>query len=119
MKCRRELIKELIAFGLALSRFGLALTCMAIHPDHAEQSSCASDETRVTSLEKEDECCLLNALRPLPPERVQKTPARQVTWPFPAAETFGFYHRQNLNLISKAPQPASSPPLQRIPELRI
>jgi hypothetical protein len=119
MKFRRELMKQLIAFALALSVFGLSLSCLAICADHAEQSSCASDESSVTSIEQEDECCSLNALRYLPPERVQKTLAGHVSRQLPPADISGFYHGQNPNLIGKAPQPASSPPLQRIPELRI
>jgi hypothetical protein len=119
MEYRREIIKRLLAFALALSVFGLSLSCLAICAYHAEQSACASDETGVTSIEQEDECCSLNALRSLPPERVQKTPAGQVTWQFSHAEIFGFYHRQTQDLIAKAPQPASSPPLQRNPALRI
>jgi hypothetical protein len=118
MKCRRELMKRLLAFALALSVFGLSISCLAICADHAEQSVCASDETGVISIEQEDECCSLNALRSLPPERVQKTPAGHVTWQLsPAA--FGVYHPQTQDLIGKAPQPASSPPLERILGLRI
>jgi len=112
-------MKQLLAFALALSVFGLSLSCLAICADHAEQSACASDETGVTSIEQEDECCSLNALRSLPPERVQKTPAGHVTWQLSPAEIFGFYHRQTQDLIAKAPQPASSAPLQRNPALRI
>jgi hypothetical protein len=119
MKCRRELIKQLLAFALALSVFGLSLSCLAICADHAEQSACASDETGGTSIEQEDECCSLNTLRSLPPERVQKTPAGHVSRQLSLAAVFGFYHHQTQNLTGKAPQPASSPPLQRIPELRI
>jgi len=119
MNCRQELMKQLLAFALALSVFGLSLSCLAICADHAEQSACASDETGVTSIEREDECCLLNALRSLPPERVQKTPADHVTWQLSPAAVFGFYHHQTQNLIGKAPQPASSASLERIPELRI
>jgi hypothetical protein len=37
----------------------------------------------------------------------------------PPAESFGIHHRQTRNLIASVPQPASSPPLQRIPGLRI
>jgi hypothetical protein len=119
MNCRRELMKQLLGFALALSVFGLSLSCLAICADHAEQSACASDETGVTSIGQEDECCLLNALRSLPPERIQKTPADHVTWQLSPAAVFGFYHHQTQNLIGKAPQPASSAPLERIPELRI
>jgi hypothetical protein len=119
MKYRRELMEQLLASALALSVFGLSLSCMAICADHAEQSACASDESGVTSIEQKDECCSLNALRSLPPERIQKTPAGNVTCPLPLADIFGFYQRQNLNLICKAPQPAISPPLQRNPALRI
>jgi hypothetical protein len=119
MNCRRELMKQLLALALALSVFGLSLSCLAICADHAEQSACASDETGVTSIEQEDECCSLNALRSLPPERIQKTPAGHVTWQLSPAAVFGIYHHQTQDLIGKAPQPASSAPLERIPELRI
>jgi len=120
MKYRREFIKQWLAFALALSVFGLPLSCLAICAGHAEESSCATDEINLTSIEQEeDECCSLDALRCLPPERIQKTPAPHVTRPLPPADIFGFYHRQTRNMISKAPQPAISPPLQRIPALRI
>ena len=112
-------MKQLLAFALALSVFGLSLSCLAICADHAEQSACASEETGVTSIEQEDECCSLNALRSLPPERVQKTPAGQVTGQLSPAEIFGFYHHQTRSMIAKAPQPDGSPPLQRNPALRI
>jgi hypothetical protein len=112
-------MKQLLAFALSLSVFGLSLSCLAICADHAEQSACASDETGVTSIEQEDECCSLIALRSLPPERVQKTPASHITWQLSPAAVFGFYHHQTQDLIDKAPQPASSALLERIPELRI
>jgi hypothetical protein len=119
MKYRRELMKQLLAFALALSVFGLSPSCLAICANHAEQSACASDETGVTSIEQQEECCSLDTLRSLPPERVQKTSAGHVSRQLSPADIFDFYHRQNPNPIGKAPQPASSPPLQRIPELRI
>jgi hypothetical protein len=92
---------------------------MAICADHAEQSFCASDGPSITSIEQEDECCSLDTLRSLPPERIQKTPAGHVIRPLLPSELFGFYHHQTLNLIAGPPQPASSPPLQKIPVLRI
>jgi hypothetical protein len=119
MRCQRNILKSLLAFALAIGWFGLQLSCMAICAGHAEQSFCASDEASVTSIEEEDECCSLDTLRFLPSERIQIKPAGQITRPLPPEEIFGFYRRQNPNLISKAPQPASSPPLQRIPALRI
>jgi hypothetical protein len=119
MKYRREFKKQLLTCALALSVFGLSLSCIAICASHAELSSCASGETDVTSIGQDDECCSLDALKFLPPERIQKTPAGHIMRPLPPADILGFYHSQNLNLIGKAPQPASSPPLQRIPELRI
>jgi hypothetical protein len=119
MKYRRELMKQLLAFALGLSVCGLSLSCLAICADHAEQSSCASDEINLTAIEQEDECCPLDTLRYLPPERIQKTPADRLIRPLPPAENFGFYHRQTRNLVAKSPQPATSPPLQRIPALRI
>jgi hypothetical protein len=119
MKCRREIMKQALAFTLALSVFGLSLSCMSICADHAEELSCATDEISLTAIEQEDECCSLDAIRCLPPERIQKTPASHGARPLPPAEIFGFYHRQTRNMIGKAPQPASSPPLERIPVLRI
>ena len=119
MKRRRELMKQLLAFALAISVFGLSLSCLAICADHAEQSACAPDETGVMLIEREDECCSLHALRSLPPERDQKTPTGNVAWQLSPAEIFDFYHRQTQDLIGKAPQPAISPPLQRNPALRI
>jgi|SRR5215510_5522513 len=119
MKHRKELMERWLAFALALSIFSLPLSCLAICANHAEQSSCASDETGVTLIGHEDECCPLDALRSIPPERIQKTPAGHLTRPLPPAEIFGIYHRQTLNLIARSPQPAISPPLQRIPALRI
>jgi hypothetical protein len=119
MKYRPESIKRWLAFALALSMFGLSLSCMAICADHSEQSSCASDEIGVVLIGQEEECCPLNTLRSAPPERIQKTPAGIVTRPLPPAEIFGIHHRQTRNLIARVPQPASSPPLQRIPALRI
>jgi hypothetical protein len=119
MKCRREIVKQALAFTLALSVFGLSLSCLAICAEHAEQLSCAPDEISLTAIEQDDECCSLDALRCLPPERIQKTPAGYVTRPLPPAEIFGFYHRETRNMIGNAPQPASSPPLDRIPVLRI
>jgi hypothetical protein len=112
-------MKHLLALALAFSVFGLSLNCMAICAGHTELSACASDETGVTSIGQEDECCSLDTLKFLLPERIQKTPAGQITRVLPPADILGFYHRQNLILIGKAPQVASSPPLQRIPELRI
>jgi hypothetical protein len=119
MKYRPESIKRWLAFALALGMFGLSLSCMAICAGHAEQSSCAPDEISLTAIEQEDECCSLDELKFLPPERIQKTPAGHGARPLPPAEIFGFYHPQTRNLIGKAPQPASSPPLERIPVLRI
>jgi len=112
-------MKQLLAFALALSVFGLSLSCLAICADHAEQSSCASDETNITSIEQEDGCCSLDTLRSLPPERVQKTPVGHVSRQLSLTEIFGLNHRQISDLIGKAPHPASSPPLQRISVLRI
>jgi hypothetical protein len=112
-------MKQLLAFALALSVFGLSPSCLAICADHVEQLSCSSDEANAKSIEQEDECCSLDTLRFLPSERIQKTPAGHVNRPLPPADIFGFYRRQNLSLISKIPQPASSPLLERIPVLRI
>jgi|SRR5215467_2671492 len=119
MKCRLEIMKQALAFALALSVFSLSLSCLAICADHAKRSSRDSDEIGVVLIGQEDECCPLDTLRSAPPERIQKTPAGIVTWPLPPAEIFGIHHRQTRNLIARVPQPASSPPLQRIPALRI
>jgi hypothetical protein len=119
MRHRRNILKRLLAFTIALNVFGLSLSCLAICADHAEQSFCASDDASVKLIEQEDECCSLDTIRSLPPERIQKTPAGLVTRPLAPADIFGFYQRNNLNLIGKAPAPASSPPLQRITALRI
>jgi hypothetical protein len=119
MKCRLEIMKQALAFALALSVFGLSLSCLAICADHAKRSSCDSDEIGVVLIGQEEECCPLDTLRSAPPERIQKTPAGIVTRPLPPADIFGIYLRQTLNPPSRAPQPASSPPLQRIPALRI
>ncbi|HKQ79221.1 MAG TPA: hypothetical protein VJ810_36335 [Blastocatellia bacterium] len=112
-------MKQLLAFALALSVFGLSLSCMAICANHAAQSSCASEETNVSSIEQEDGCCSLDTLRSLPPERIQITPAGHVSRQLSPAEIFSLNHRKISGLIGNAPQPASSPPLQRIPVLRI
>jgi hypothetical protein len=119
MKYRREFINQWLAFALALSVCVLPLSCLAICAGHAERSYCAPDETGVALIGQKDECCPLDTLRSAPPERIQKTPAGIVTWPLPPAEIFDIYHRQTLNPSARAPQPASSPPLQRIPALRI
>jgi hypothetical protein len=112
-------MKQLLAFALALSVFGMPLSCLAICADHAEQLSSAPDEVSAMAIEQADECCSLNTLRSLPAERVQKAPAGHFTRSLPPAEIFGVSHRATLNIIGKAPQPAGSPPLQRIPPLRI
>jgi hypothetical protein len=116
---RRELMKRLLAFALALSVFGLSLSCLAICADHAEQLYSAPDEVSATAIEQADECCSLNTIRSLPAERVQKGPASNGTRSLPPAEIFDFIHCQTRNIVGKAPQPAGSPPLQRIPQLRI
>jgi len=117
MKYRRELMNQWLA--LALSVCSLSLSCLAICAGHAERSYCASDETSVALIGQKDECCPLDTLRSAPPERIQKTPAGIVTPPLLPADIFGIYHRKTLNPPARAPQPASSPPLQRIPALRI
>jgi hypothetical protein len=119
MKCRREFMKQLLVFALALSIFGQSMSCLTICADHAEQSSCASDESGVTSIEREDGGCLLDTLRFLPRGRFKKTPAGHVMQPLPRVEIFGLYHRQNLSLIDESPQSANLPHPQRIPALRI
>jgi hypothetical protein len=112
-------MKRWLAFALALSVCGLSLSCMAICASHSERSYSAPDKTGVALTGQEDECCPLDTLRYAPPERIQKTPAGHITRLLPPAEIFGIYHRQPRNLIAWVPQPASSPPLQRIPALRI
>jgi hypothetical protein len=119
MKYRREFMNQCLTFALALSVCGLSLSCLAICAGHAERSYCAPDETDVALIGQEDECCPLDTLRSAPPERIQKTPAGVVTRPLLPAEIFDIYHRQTLNASVRAPQPASSPPLQGIPALRI
>jgi hypothetical protein len=119
MKYRREFMNKWLAFALALSVCGLSLSCMAICANHSEDSYSAPDKTGVALSGQEDECCPLDTLRSVPPERIQTTPAGHITRPLPPSEIFGIYHRQNQNLIARAPQPASSPPMQRIPALRI
>jgi hypothetical protein len=119
MKYRREFMKRLLAFALALNVCGLSLSCLAICADHAEQSSCSPGEINVTLIELEGECCSLDTLRSLPPERIHKTPAGHIIRPLPPVEIFGFYHCQTRNMMRKTPQPTTSPPLQRLPALRI
>lgn len=119
MRCRREFLKQLLAFAFALSVFGQSLVGSTICADHAEHSSYASDKTRVTFIEQKDECCLLDTPRFLPPGRIQKTPSGHVLKSLPHMGIFGLYHSQNLNLIGAALQPASLPPLQGILALRI
>jgi hypothetical protein len=119
MKYRREFMNKWLAFALALSVCGLSLSCMMICASHSQRSYSAPDKTGVALTEQEDECCPLDTLKSIRPERIQKTPAGHITRPLPSAEIFGIYHRPNRSLIAWAPQPASSPPLQRIPALRI
>jgi hypothetical protein len=120
MKCRREIMKQALAFALALSVGSLSLGCMTICAAHAEQLSCAWDETSVTLTGLEDECCALNALRSLPPDRIQKSPIGIIARPLQPATIFGFHdHYQAMIQTATSPQPACSPPLQRSPALRI
>jgi hypothetical protein len=119
MSYRRNLMKQLLAFALALGVFGLPLSCMAICAEHAEQSFSALEEVGATTIEQADDCCSLNTIRSLPAERVQKTPAGHLTRPLSLAEIFGVSRRTTLNIIDKVPQPADSPPLQGISPLRI
>jgi hypothetical protein len=119
MKYRREFIKQWLAFALALSVFGLSLSCLAICADHEEQPSWAPEESRITAIKHEDECCSLGTFKYLLPERIQKTPGGHVFRPLPAEVIIGFYHHQTRMMIAKAPQPDGSPPLQRNPALRI
>jgi hypothetical protein len=119
MKYRREFMNRWLAFALAFSVCGLSLSCIAICASHSERSYSSSDKTRIALTEQEDVCCPLDTLKYAPPERIQKTPAGHITRPLATAEFFGIYHRQHQNLIATAPQPASSPPLQRLSALRI
>src|SRR5215510_1524662 len=97
MKSLRDVIKRWLAFALALSVGSLSLGCMTICAAHAEKSFCASDETSVTLIGEEDECCSLNALRSLPPDRMQKSPVGIIARPLPPAPIFGFHqHDQGL-----------------------
>src|SRR5215510_10326071 len=119
MKSRRNVMKRWLTFALALSVGSLSLGCMTICAAHAEQFSCASDESGVTLIGEEDECCSLNSLRSLPPDRIQKSPVGIIARPLPPAPIFGFHHHQVLMPISTFTQPTCSPPLQRSPALRI
>jgi hypothetical protein len=113
-------MKRWLAFALALSVGILSLGCMTICAAHSEQLSCASDETSVTLTGVEDECCSLNALRSLPPDRIQKSPVRIIAQTLPSASIFEIHNRyQALIRIAAPPQPAYPPPLQRSPALRI
>jgi hypothetical protein len=121
MNYRRESINQWLAFALALSVFGLSLSCLAICADHEEQSSWAPEEISLAAIEDEheDECCSLGTFKYLPPERIQKTPESNVSRPLPSAVIIGFYHHQAQSMVAKAPRPDGSPPLQRNPALRI
>ena len=112
-------MKRWLAFALALSVGSLSLGCMTICAAHAEQSSCASDKSNVTLIGEEDECCSLNALRLLPPDRIQKSPVVIIARPLPSAPIFGFHHHKGLIPIATSAQPTCSPPLQRSHALRI
>jgi hypothetical protein len=113
-------MKRRLAFALALSVCGLSLSCLTICAAHAEQSSCAPDEISVALTEHDDECCSLDALRSLPPDRVRKTPVGLIARPILPTAIFDFHdHCRTPNPIDEAPPPAISPPLQRIPALRI
>jgi len=57
------------------------------------------------SIEYEEDCCPFEALRSVPPERIQKTPAGHISRPLPPAEIFGVYHHLSLTPIARAPQP--------------
>jgi hypothetical protein len=92
---------------------------MTICADHAERSSCASNETGVTSIEYEDECCSVDSLRFLRPERIQKTQAGHVMRPLPLAKIFGLSHRRTRDMTGAALQPAISPHLHRTAALRV
>src|SRR5215510_7401479 len=120
MKSRRNVMKRWLALVLALSVGSLSLGCLTICASHAEQFSCASDETDVTLTGMEGECCSLNALRSLPPDRIQKSPVVITTRLLPSEATFGFPDLHQVMIqIATSPQPACSPPLQRSPALRI
>jgi hypothetical protein len=120
MKYRREFMNQWLTFALALSVCGLSPSCLAICAAHAERFFCASDKTSVTSIGEKDECCSLNALRSLPPDRIQKSPVGIIIQPLLPAAIFGF-HQNYRALIQAAtsPQPTCSPPLQRSHALRI
>src|SRR5215471_11722223 len=120
MKSRQDMMKRWLAFALALSVGSLSLGCLTICAAHAEQFSCASDKSNVMLIGEEDECCSLNALRLLPPDRIQKSPIETVVQPLQPAPIFGFHHHhQTQILIAISVQPTCSPPLQRSHTLRI
>jgi hypothetical protein len=118
MKYRLEIVKRLIAFTLALGVFVLSLNCLAICASHAERSSCTPKVAGAMLIGYEEECCPLDTVRSVPPERIQKTPAGHISRPLPTTEILGIHHLTQ-NPIAREPQPSSSPPLQRIPVLRI
>ncbi len=113
-------MKKWFALALALSVGSLSLGCLTICAAHAEQSTYAPDETSVALTGQDDECCSLDALRSLPPDRVRKSLVGFIVRSLPPTAIFGFHHHcQTMNPIDTSPRPAISPPLQRIPALRI
>jgi hypothetical protein len=119
MKYRVEIMKKFVAFTLAPSVFVLSLNCLAICAGHTERSSCMPKSAGAMLIGYEDECCPLDIVRSVPPEKIQKSPAGHITRPLPTAEFFDIYHYLTPYPITGMPQPASSPLLQRISVLRI
>jgi hypothetical protein len=120
MKVRRNMVKRWLAFALAFSVGSLSPCCMTICAAHAERLSSASDETGVSLIAEKDECCSINALRLMPPNRIQKSPVGITAQPLPSVTVFDFHdYYQALIQMAIFPQPTCSPPLQRSLALRI
>src|SRR5262245_55643506 len=120
MKPLGIMMKKCVALALTLSVGCISLGCLTICAAHAEQSSFESGETCFTMMGAEDDCCSLNALRSMPPDRIQKSPIGIIARSLPPASVFCF-HKQNQSVIriATSTQPTCSPPLQRNHALRI
>lgn len=120
MKYWRRMLNIQIAFVLALSLCSLSLGCLAVCAAHLEEDPCAQGESSAALAGHDEDCCSLDSLRSLPPERVQKTPVASIYQPLTPAANFGFCnHCQALALFAAFPQPDKSPPLQQSSVLRI
>jgi hypothetical protein len=120
MRYWRSGVNIQLAFVLALSLCGLSLGCLTVCAAQVEESPCAQDESSFELTEYDDDCCSLDALRSLPPDRVQKTPVVSIYHPLTPASNFGFRnHCQALAPFATFPQPDKSAPLQQSAVLRI